>query len=403
MKAFCRHWIVCFLLITSAHAHADALFWDTPQRGANSFNRLPPDQAYFDALRGYGATWVRLSHDKWPAAQRDFLLGDADKYSGLVQADLQMLIATLDRAHAAGLKVVITPLSLPGMRWAQNNHGQFDDRLWQDARWWDQAGSYWADLAAALRHHPGLAAYNLLNEPAPEKGGGMQEHASAAVMKAWYASVQGSARDLPAFYQLVIERIRAIDPDTPIMLDAGWYASADAFSYWPAALKGSRLLYSVHMYEPYEATSAPNLTRATPHQYPGPVPFAGQIEHWDAARVRRYLQVPLDWAIDNGLSPRQLVVGEFGCVRRLPGCRAYLEDVLQVLEKQQVHWAFYAFREDAWDGMDYELGTKAVPWSYWQAVESGTPDSLPRHAGEIFEPIARRLKAPAVPGGPPVN
>jgi hypothetical protein len=107
------------------------LFWDHVQHGGNSFNRLSPSQD-FDALKAYGASWVRLSYDKWKPAQRDFLLGDADQYRGLVKSDLDTLRVVLERAHAAGLKVVITPLSLPGMRWAQNNNGQFDDRLWED-------------------------------------------------------------------------------------------------------------------------------------------------------------------------------------------------------------------------------------------------------------------------------
>lgn len=64
---------------------------------------------------------VRLSYDKWQPVQRDFLLGNADAYAGLPAADLATLRATLDRAHQAGLKVVIAPLSLPGMRWSQNN------------------------------------------------------------------------------------------------------------------------------------------------------------------------------------------------------------------------------------------------------------------------------------------
>ncbi|MDT0842385.1 hypothetical protein RNS14_12360, partial [Staphylococcus pseudintermedius] len=36
-------------------AAADLIgFWDAPRHGGNSFNRLPPDAAYFAALRGYG-------------------------------------------------------------------------------------------------------------------------------------------------------------------------------------------------------------------------------------------------------------------------------------------------------------------------------------------------------------
>lgn len=390
-----RHWILaCLLALSGLPAGAADLvdFWNQPRHGGNSFNRLPPDQAYFDALKGYGASWVRLSYDKWQPSARDFLLGSADDYQGLAQADLQQLLEVLDRAHAADLKVVITPLSLPGMRWAQNNQGRFDDRLWQDKRFWEQSTRFWRDLALALRDHPAIAAYNLINEPAPEKHGGLAEHASAAQMKQWYLGQQGTARDLPALYRQLLAAIRDVDENTPVMLDAGWYAAADAFDYWPSIPDDPRVLYSVHMYEPYAATSAPNMSRLQPLAYPGPVPFAGQTQQWDGERVARYLQQPLDWAASVGLPRSRLVVGEFGCMRRLPGCRQYLEDVLTVLDRQQLHWAFYSFREDSWDGMDYELGAAKVPWRYWQAIEQGAPDPLPRKATREFEPIRRRLQ-----------
>ncbi|MGG3796602.1 cellulase family glycosylhydrolase [Pseudomonas paraversuta] len=380
-------------VLSGAAGAADMIaFWDKPERGGNSFNRLPPDQAYFDALQDYGASWVRLSYDKWQPAERDYLIGNADQYQGLVAKDLQQLIATLDRAHAAGLKVVITPLSLPGMRWAQNNGDHFDDRLWQDKRFWTQSAAFWRDLAAVLKEHPAVAAYNLINEPAPEKQAGLAEHADAAKMRDWYEKQVGSARDLPGFYQTLISAIREVDPLTPIMVDAGWYGAADAFSYWPAPLADSRVLYSFHMYEPYAATSAPNLQRARPYTYPGLVPFAAGMQKWDPNRVRSYLQLPLDWAAQHAIPANRMVAGEFGCMRKLPGCQQYLEDVLSALEAARVHWAFYSFREDSWDGMDYELGSANVPWAYWKAAEDGQPDPVKRSATAEFEPISKRLK-----------
>lgn len=389
-----RNWIFASLLMLPnlpATAADLMAFWDAPRHGGNSFNRLPPDQAYFDALKGYGATWVRLSYDKWQPVQRDFLLGNADAYAGLPAADLATLRATLDRAHQAGLKVVIAPLSLPGMRWSQNNQGQFDDRLWQDKRYWSQAMAFWRDMARELKGHPAIGAYNLINEPAPEKLGGLAEHAEPGQMQQWYVRAQGTARDLPLLYRQLIAAIREQDTDTPVMVDAGWFAAADAFDYWPAPLEDPRVLYSVHMYEPYAATSAPNMTRKHPIAYPGAAPFAGQTQQWDGARVERYLRQPLAWAEAMGLPRSRLVVGEFGCMRRLSGCRQYLEDVLTVLDRNQLHWAFYSFREDNWDGMDYELGSAKVPWRYWQAIEQGTPDPLPRTATVEFELIRKRL------------
>ncbi|OKA20590.1 glycosyl hydrolase [Pseudomonas versuta] len=383
-----------FLGVLSGGAHAADLisFWDKPERGGNSFNRLPPDQAYFDALQDYGASWVRLSYDKWQPAERDYLLGNADQYKGLVEKDLEQLKAALDRAHVAGLKVVITPLSLPGMRWAQNNGDRFDDRLWQDKEFWAQSAAFWRDLAAALKDHPAVAAYNLINEPAPEKLGGVAEHADAAKMRDWYEKNAGTARDLPEFYTSIINAIREVDQLTPVMVDAGWYAAADAFSYWPAPLADTRVLYSFHMYEPYAATSAPNLLSDKPHTYPGVVPFAAGMQQWDTKQVQSYLQQPLDWAGQHAIPANRLVAGEFGCMRKLPGCQQYLEDVLTTLEAAKVHWAFYSFREDSWDGMDYELGTGNVPWSYWKAIDDGQPDPVKRNATSEFEPISKRLK-----------
>lgn len=389
-----RHWILAgALALTSLPSVAADLidFWDTPRHGGNSFNRLPPDQAYFEALKGYGATWVRLSYDKWQPERRDFLIGNADAYKGLMPADLAQLKATLDNAHAAGLKVVIAPLSLPGMRWSQNNQGTFDDRLWQDKAYWAQAAEFWRDLALALKGHPAVAAYNLINEPAPEKQGGLAEHAKPERMRQWYAQAQGSARDLPAFYRQVVAAIREVDAVTPVMLDAGWYAAADAFGYWPAPLQDARVLYSLHMYEPYQVTSAPNMARKQPIPYPGPAPFGGKRELWGAERVAEYLQQPLAWVDAMAIPRSRLVVGEFGCMRQLAGCKQYLEDVLTVLDQNKLHWAFYSFREDNWDGMDYELGSAKVPWRYWQAIDKGEPDPLARQATAEFEPIRRRL------------
>jgi Cellulase (glycosyl hydrolase family 5) len=392
-------WLVlCFAAAWPASA-ADAIaFWDTPRHGANCFNESPPTEDYFRALHGYGASWVRITFSKWKSARLDrtgrpgdFLFGSLDDYHALVSEDLATLRVVLDRAHAAGLKVVLTPLELPGARWAQNNGGKFDDRLWSDKHFWSQSAAFWRDLATALRDHPAIAAYNLINEPVPERHGGLDEHAAPEAMQAWYRKARGTARDLPAFYELLVNGIRAVDVRTPIMLDAGYYAAADAWSYWPAAPSGPRLLFAYHMYEPWSATSAPNMKRQQPYRYPGEVPFGNGSARWDAATVASYLRLPLDWARRHGVAPNRLVAAEFGCMRLWPDCARYLEDVLHALDEDGVHWAFYSFRE-SWDGMDYELGTEKLPWQYWQAQEKGEPYALPRGPNKLFEPILKRLQ-----------
>jgi hypothetical protein len=396
-----QHLYACLLSfgLAAPALSADTInFWNTPRHGANSFNESPPNAAYFRALRAYGGTWVRLSFSKWKTAGsgRDFLFDNLDDYHGLVAADLATLRRVLDDANAAGLKVVVTPLELPGARWKQLNNDKFDDRLWSDQRFWTQSAAFWRDLAAALKDHPAIAAYNLVNEPVPELKSDLKEHSSAPVMQAWYAKAAGTSRDLPAFYKLLVGAVRAVDAKTPIMLDAGFYAAADAWSYWPAAMQDDRVLYAYHMYEPWEATSAPNMKRKDPLRYPGTIWFGAEQVAWNAARVSAYLHRPVEWAKKNGVPVSHLVAAEFGCMRQWPDCPRYLEDVLTALDADGVHWAFYSFRE-SWDGMDYELGADKLPWQYWQAQEAGKPFELKRGPNKVFEPIQRRLAPGAAP------
>ena len=131
--------LVCLAWLARASGADTIAFWNVPQRGANCFNEAPPDAAYFQALRAYGATWVRLTYSKWPSSKAGpaaviFSFGNLDDYRALVREDLETLRAVLDRAHAAGLRVVLVPLELPGARWTQQNDGKFDDRLWNEPR-----------------------------------------------------------------------------------------------------------------------------------------------------------------------------------------------------------------------------------------------------------------------------
>lgn len=384
-----RRLLILFTLLALAPARAaDSIgFWNVSRYGGNSFNGAPPSLAYFKALRGYGATWVRLTPTKWKGEKRDFLIGNADRYDGIPAGDLKKLVATLDRAQAAGIKVVVTPLSLPGDRWVQQNGDRQDGRLWRDKRWWAQAAEFWRDLARALKDHPAVAGYNIVNEPTPERENGLKEHRPRAEAVDWYRRNVGTARDLRAFYAAIIAAIREVDPQTPIMLDMGWYAAADAFTW--DRLPDERLLYAFHMYEPWDLTSAPNLKRKPPLSYPGTTQSG---EKWDGTRVAAYLRQPANWAKAQGLPPTRIVAGEFGCMRQLAFCPAYLEDVLTELDRAGFHWAFYSFREDVWEGMDYELGPGAPPPGYWDKVGTDN-DAIKRGPTSVFEPISRRLAA----------
>lgn len=361
-------------------------FWSEARRGTNSFNQVE-DAQHLREAREFGADFVRMTPEKWQGAQRDFLLGNADDYQGLVEADLAHLRTVLDAAAAENVPILLTPISLPGGRWRPNGQGTFDERMWQDRAWWEQTARYWGDIARALKDHPAIVGYNILNEPAPERALDFED-TDAAARDAWCASVRGGPADLDAFNRLIVAAIRAEDPDVPIVLDTGSYGSPLA-ARCLTAIDDPHVLYSVHMYEPYVYTT--HRINAGRFTYPGEVDSWGRVQYWDAAALAAHLQPFLDWADAQGLPRDRLMVGEFGCGRRVPGCATYLGDIVAAAEEAHVHWAFYSFREDVWEGMDYELGDGPPPPGYWAAQERGERFTGPRPPNPMSDVLREAL------------
>lgn len=381
--------LVSFFCLKTVSGSEKIEFWNTQRKGANYFNAEPREQWFRDA-RELGLEWVRMTWDKWKGQGRDFLMGDADNYTGLVTKDLARLKEVLDWAYKHEVKVVITPLGLPGNRWIQNNDNQRDLRLWNDKKYWRQAGDFWRELAGELKDHPAVCAYNILNEPTPEMKTGLSEHGPSTRYKGWYKKYKGTSHDLPAFYEAVIKAIREVDSGTPVMLDAGWYGQPSAFLYWPG-VSDEKVLYSFHMYEPYDFTNHKNFREKRNIEYPGAVTFAGKEIKWDRQEIENYFSPFFAWAEEQGIGGNRIVCSEFGCYRRNTGCAEYLADVIAVLNAHNVHWAFYSFREDAWDGYDYEAGTGGLGQAYWQAKEAGENPEIPRRDNPLFGVIKKEF------------
>ncbi|MDR2633980.1 MAG: glycoside hydrolase family 5 protein [Treponema sp.] len=388
--------VFCTLFGLAASYGSDKIrFWNTgPQRGTNCMNAVPTE-AWFKDAKAINIQWVRLVYDKWDAEGRDFLLGNADDYQGLVQKDLNALKQVLSWVQRYDLKVVITPLSLPGCRWSQNNNKQYDARIWEDYQYQEAAVRFWTDLAKELRSYDCIVAYDILNEPYPEIGTGLEEQTSvgdAGRFPIWYAQYKDTPRNLYYFYDKIIQSIRQVDTDTPIMLESGYYSQPSSYCEFPDTFSDDTILYSVHMYEPYAFTSNGNFRNGALYTYPGAIPFGNELVVWNKETMLTYFEPFEDWIRRHSIPLNRIVVSEFGCMRRNPGAERYLSDMVSILEDKKYHWAFYAFREDDWDGYDYEIGTKALPWSYWQARERGEFPPPPRENTPLFTIIRKQLR-----------
>lgn len=339
-------------------------FWSRQQKGANIFNEEISREDIRTA-KSYGIAFIRLAPDKFTGETRDFLIGDADNYQGLVPEDLRKLKGILDMFHEEEMPVLITMLSLPGSRWRQNNDGKDDLRIWRDKNFQDQAAQFWQDLSKEIAGHPALVGFNVLNEPHPER-----LFSREGMTEAERDEVQSMLFEL---YDLVIASTRKVDKNIPIILDSSTYADPNAFRKLKRH-SDKRILYSFHMYEPYAYTN--RKLNDGKFEYPGHVNGV----YWDYNALKKYMNAVLTFQRLNNVSSNRILVGEFGGHRMSRGLPGYFEDLTGIFDENGWHYAFYAFREDTWDGMDYELGSGKMPWSYWQALERGEKPVVDRNS-----------------------
>ena len=362
----------CIALLCASSAFAEATkigFWDTQRKGANQQNPQHRPEWYV-AARDLGLDYVRILPDAWPAEHRDFLIGNADSFQDIAETDLALLIEALDEAERNSVKVVLAMLSLPGARWRQLNDGEDDTRLWKDRKYHLQAFQFWKQLAARLKAHPAIVAYNPLNEPHPDKAFGFD--APDENFAEWFERIQGTPADLNQFNRGMVDAIRSVDADTPIILDGWFYASPQAFTY-NRPVDDQRTLYAFHNPGPWEmVTYRINQGR---YAYPDRVPKSpnGPTESWTAERLAQEVLAVEEFARTHNIPANRIIASEFWYDRRLEGAAAYLGDLIRIYNERNWHWAFYAFRgSGSWTGLDYEIppGHK-MGWRYWQAVEQG--------------------------------
>jgi len=154
--------------------------------------------------------------------------------------------------------------------------------------------------------------------------------------------------------------VREVDPDTPVSVESGLWGSPERFCCLEPQVDPN-VLYSFHMYEPYEYTTL----RVNKGRYAYPSPLALR-RRLNPAGLRRILEPVSRWQREHGLPANRLFAAEVGCDREVPGAGEYLGDLIAILNAEGWHWAFYAFREDGWDRMDYEKG----PASLWRVLRS---------------------------------
>ncbi len=286
---------------------------------------MSPNVFREEDLRVLGGEWkanvIRWQLTRnWGRAGTDRDLAEYDRW---LAGRLDELDRALDACRRHGLRVVIDMHSPPGGRHADNDLAIFHEPLYQD-HW----VAHWEKMARRYRGHPAVWGYDLINEP-------VQNRPSPPGVADYLGAQARAAR-----------AIRAIDPDTPIFIEAAEWDSPEGFRDLEP-VDASNVIYQVHMYVPGEFTHQGVKGEWKPTAYPGVI----NGTTWDRDRLRAVLQPVREFQRAYNV---HIFVGEFSAIRWAPGAADYLRDCIEVFEEYGWDWTYHAYRE--WDGWSVEHG-----------------------------------------------
>jgi hypothetical protein len=186
----------------------------------------------------------------------------------------------------------------------------------------------WEKIARRYQGHAAIWGYDLVNEP-------VQGKPSPTGIADWLGTQVKAA-----------QAIRAIDRDTPIIIEAEDWDSPPGFRYlMPVELPW--IIYQVHMYWPHSFTHQGVYGARTGVPYPGVI----DGQPCDQAALRRYLQPVREFQLAYNV---HIYCGEFSAIRWAPGAATYLKDCIELFEEYGWDWSYHAYRE--WDGWSVEHG-----------------------------------------------
>jgi hypothetical protein len=210
---------------------------------------------------------------------------------------------------------------------------------WSDVRLQQEVLDFWVDVARHYRDEPVIAGYDILNEPTPGPTG----------LSTWFALAQE-----------IRDAISQVDPHHLVFIEF------DSSGKTLPLFEGNNIVYSTHIYSPLAITHAEGPTNLT---YPGLVPDNNSLTWWDKESMAGGNQIStnlktkygIEWAEKYDLP---LYVGEFGTRAWVDGSLKYLDDIFDLLNSWNLHYAHFVWRANTYEGFGiYPAKDSLLPWS----------------------------------------
>ena len=306
-------------LVTRHPSPVTAAELPTPLRGC----MLPArDTAEADIaqLAAWGATMARFQ------IMRNWFMDndcqDLDEYAAWIDRRLDNLADVLRWAEARGMKICIDLHSPPGGK----RPGDRAMNMFFEEKWANAFVETWKRIATRFKGHPAIYGYDLVNEP---------DQKVPAPISYW--EIQRRAA----------EAVRAIDPDTPIIVESNLAAAPSAYRYL-SPLAMDNVIYQIHVYAPSTFTHQ-GVTGHPRASRPGELAWPGghEGETWNRDFLRQRLRPARDFQAKHKC---KIYVGEFSAITWAEGAENYLRDAISLFEEYGWDWTYHAFRESPiWD------------------------------------------------------
>ena len=275
-----------------------------------------PTEDDFRTLRDWGVTLVRFQMVRGWGRTNDNR--DIAEYGRWVDGRLDVLERiVLPCVRRYGMKTVVDLHVAPGGRGEGGQMNMFVEPEYAAA-----FVETWKRIARRFRGNAdAIYGYDLINEPS-----------QVEFCDCGYWDLQRRAA----------EAVRAIDPETTIIIESNQWASPGEFTRL-GALDMDNVIYQAHLYAPLEYTHQGVGGRKTGLAYPD-----GK-KGWNREYLVRMLAPVRAFEKKHRA---KIYIGEFSAIAWAEGAERYLADCISIFEEYGWDWTYHAFRE--WQGWSVE-------------------------------------------------
>lgn len=203
---------------------------------------------------------------------------------------------------------------------------QKDAAFWNDKKLLDNSVIFAKEIVQNFDHLDNVIGYEFFAEPV------ISENKTSKVPKNWNKH-----------FSNLLSVIREVS-DKYLVYTPGPWGGPKGYAAMEMPISDDKILYNFHFYQPHKYTHQKIRGRQETYNYPD---FIG-LRNINKKFIENQVEFASSWAQHNKVP---MFVGEFSVIDKAPDKIAYLRDLLETLEKNELSYAYFSF--NGWKGWSY--------------------------------------------------